>query len=93
MTEAPLWLLLPCALLAWSAYVGVVLAERRQHPPLDHVAEHREGDHHPADPEQDADESEERFIGHPGMVTLPPGIPSILERLDPRTVEQIVRQS
>jgi hypothetical protein len=42
--EAPMWLLLPAAGLAWLAYLRVVLAERRERAYVDRRAEQHEPD-------------------------------------------------
>lgn len=81
--EAPMWLLLPLAALAWLLYAGVVLAERRENREVDRQAQRDEA-HRRAD--QPADDEPKHLVRHARSVAqltdLPPGIPSVAERLD-----------
>lgn len=82
--EAPRWLLVIVACAAVLGYVCVVLAERRQHRRSDDVTEQHETEQHAEHEPCDRDEcvvTHARTVAR-GPVDLPPGIPSIIERLD-----------
>lgn len=101
IVEAPMWLLIPTAALAWLLYAGVVLAERAENREVDRQAKQQQED-------RKADQAEEDHGEHLGVLgsagvharsvahdltsllaereraglRLPPGIPSVAERLD-----------
>ena len=94
--ELPLWILALLAAGAWSVYAMVianeltlnrrrarVITQRMENRATDHEVEGHESKH---DGNDHAGHREEQRIGHgrivhPTPVDMPPGIPSILERL------------
>lgn len=94
--EAPMWLLLPCAVLAWLTYLCMVLSERRQHREVDDTEQGTDAD---SGTDQPTEQGTERRIIHDRIVAedipegeerrfrpadlLPGGpVPSVAERLD-----------
>lgn len=78
-----MWLLLPIAACAWLLYFGVVLAERRERADIHARAEQRareEAAEHGEDSEQEPLRRHGRIVAP--LPVMPPGIPSITERLD-----------
>jgi hypothetical protein len=83
IVEAPMWLLLPIAACAWLVYFGVVLAERRERADVDARAEQRAREEAAEHGDEGEDEPLRRHGRRlPPLPVMPPGIPSITERLD-----------
>lgn len=89
IVEAPMWLLVPIAALAWLVYAGVVLAERAENREVDRQAKQQQEDRKAEHAEEDHGEHlgvlgpagvHARSVAQPAH--LPPGIPSVTERLD-----------
>jgi hypothetical protein len=83
IVEAPMWLLLPIAACAWLAYFVMVLTERRERADVDRRAEQRARE----DAAEHGDQGEGEPLRRHGrrvapLPVIPPGIPSITERLD-----------
>jgi hypothetical protein len=99
MIEAPMWVLLPGAVVAWAAYflirvherglaqrafLASLSSQRSEHSHIHDVPDEQTSHDYPADDEQDPHELEATHARSvpAGMMYLPPGIPSVAERLD-----------